>query len=138
MGGGVGAAHGGAGLLERSGQLRPLGGTLEAVASGGQGVRLGPRPATVANPAGLTRREAEALRLVAAGLSNTEIAARLVVSDRTVDNHVSAILRKLGAHTGGEASAQAVRLGLAEPWPPAAGANGYHSARKMGPAGSAS
>ena len=53
------------------------------------------------------------LGLVAAGLSNTEIAARLVLSGRTVDNHVSAILRKLGARTRGEASARAARLGLA-------------------------
>ena len=82
-------------------------------ALGEQGIPRGPRPATAANPAGLTRREAEVLRLVATGLSNTDIAARLVVSDRTVDNHVSAIFRKLGARTRGEASARAVRLGLA-------------------------
>jgi DNA-binding CsgD family transcriptional regulator len=81
-------------------------------ALGEQGVRRGPRPATAANPAGLTRREAEVLELVAAGLSNTEIAARLVLSDRTVDRHVSVILRKLGVRTRGEASAQAARLGL--------------------------
>lgn len=80
---------------------------------GEQGIPRGPRAATAANPAGLTRREAEVLQLVAAGLSNTDIAARLVVSDRTVDNHVSAIFRKLGARTRGEASARAVRLGLA-------------------------
>jgi DNA-binding CsgD family transcriptional regulator len=82
-------------------------------ALGEQGIPRGPRAATAANPAGLTRREAEVLQLVAAGLSNTDIAARLVVSDRTVDNHVSAIFRKLGARTRGEASARAVRLGLA-------------------------
>jgi DNA-binding NarL/FixJ family response regulator len=41
------------------------------------------------------------------------VQAALVVSDRTVDNHVSAIFRKLGARTRGEASARAVRLGLA-------------------------
>jgi DNA-binding CsgD family transcriptional regulator len=81
-------------------------------ALGEQGVRRGPRPATAANPAGLTRREAEVLRLVAAGLSNTEIAARLVLSGRTVDRHVSAILRKLGARTRKEAAAQAGTLGL--------------------------
>ena len=86
---------------------------------GEQGVPRGPRPATAANPAGLTRREDEVLRLVSAGLSNTEIATRLVVSCRTVDNHVSAILRKLGAHTRGEASAHAAQLGLARsPQPP--------------------
>jgi DNA-binding CsgD family transcriptional regulator/tetratricopeptide (TPR) repeat protein len=81
-------------------------------ALGEHGVRRGPRRATAANPAGLTRRETEILGLVAAGLSNTEIAARLVLSDRTVDTHVSAILRKLGVRTRGEASAQAARLGL--------------------------
>jgi DNA-binding CsgD family transcriptional regulator/tetratricopeptide (TPR) repeat protein len=81
-------------------------------ALGEQGVRRGPRPATAANPAGLTCREAEVLELLAAGLSNTEIAARLVLSGRTVDRHVSAILRKLGARTRGEAAAQAETLGL--------------------------
>ena len=39
------------------------------------------------------------LRLLAAGLRNTEIATRLVLSGRTVDNHVSAALRKLGVRT---------------------------------------
>jgi len=79
-------------------------------ALGERGVRRGPRPATAANPAGLTRRETEVLRLLAAGLSNTEIAARLVLSGRTVDNHVAAILRKLGVRTRSEARAQAERL----------------------------
>lgn len=73
----------------------------------------GPRPATAANPAGLTRREAEVLTLVAAGLGNAEIAARLVLSNRTVDNHVAAVFRKLGVHTRRDASAQAARLGMA-------------------------
>jgi DNA-binding NarL/FixJ family response regulator len=81
-------------------------------ALGEQGVRRGPRPATAANPAGLTHREAQVLRLMTAGQSNTEIAARLVLSGRTVDNHVSAILRKLGVRTRGEAAAQAERLSL--------------------------
>ena len=69
------------------------------------------------------------LQLVAAGLSNADIAARLVVSDRTVDHHVSAILRKLGARTRGEASARAVRLGLAGRRSPAAGAGRLPSSR---------
>ena len=90
-------------------------------ALGERGVPRGPRPATAANPAGLTRREVEVLPLLAAGLSNTEIAARLVVSDRTIDNHVSAILRKLGAHTRDEASAHAAQLGLARPRQPPSG-----------------
>jgi DNA-binding NarL/FixJ family response regulator len=79
---------------------------------GEQGVRRGPRPATAANPAGLTRRHAQILRLPAGGLSNTEIAARLVLSARTVDDRVSAILRKLGVRTRREAGAQAERLSL--------------------------
>ena len=52
---------------------------------------------------------------MAEGLRNSEIAARLVVSQKTVDHHVSAILRKLGVRTRGEAGAQAGRLGLTEP-----------------------
>jgi DNA-binding NarL/FixJ family response regulator len=52
------------------------------------------------------------LRLVADGLRNTGIAARLVLSRRTVDHHVSAILRKLEASSRGAAVAEARRLGL--------------------------
>ena len=57
----------------------------------------------------LTSREAEVLGLLAAGLSNAQIADRLGLSGRTVGNHVSAILRKLGVRTRGEAGAQAER-----------------------------
>ena len=81
-------------------------------ALGEHGLPRGPRPATAANPAGLTSREAEVLTLLAAGLANPEIAGRLVVSIRTVDNHVSAILRKLGVPNRAEARAAAIRLGL--------------------------
>jgi DNA-binding CsgD family transcriptional regulator len=72
----------------------------------------GPRPGTVASPAGLTSRETEVLGLLAAGLATPEIAARLVVSGRTVDNHVSAIFQKLGVRNRAEARAAATRLGL--------------------------
>jgi DNA-binding NarL/FixJ family response regulator len=82
-------------------------------AQGERGLPRGPRPVTAAHPAGLTGREAEVLSLLAAGLSNVEIATRLVVSARTVDHHVSAILRKLGVRTRGEASVLATRLSTA-------------------------
>jgi DNA-binding NarL/FixJ family response regulator len=77
-------------------------------------VARGPRPSTRENPAGLTAREVDVLRLVAAGLRNAEIAERLFVSAKTVDHHISAILRKLPARTRTEASAEAVRLGLVQ------------------------
>ena len=55
------------------------------------------------------------LGLLTEGLRNADIATRLVVSEKTVDHHVSAILRKLDARTRGEAAAQAGRLGLTGP-----------------------
>lgn len=78
----------------------------------GASVPRGPRPATRENPAQLTARELEVLALVAEGLRNAEIAHRLVLSPRTVDHHVSAILRKLDVRTRGEAAVAAARLGL--------------------------
>jgi len=76
-------------------------------------IPAGPRTATRADPLGLTRREREVLDLICAGHSNAEIAAKLVLSTRTVDHHVSAVLVKLGAPTRGAAAARAARLGLA-------------------------
>ena len=81
-------------------------------ARGARGVPRGPRPSTRENPAGLTARELEVLALVAEGMRNAQIAERLVVSEKTVDHHVSAILRKLDVRTRGEASATAARLGM--------------------------
>ena len=72
----------------------------------------GPQPATRRNPAGLTGRQVEILRLLAEGRTNAEIAAELVLSVRTVDHHVSALLQKLGVTTRRDVTAAAERLGL--------------------------
>lgn len=62
-----------------------------------------PRATTLANPAGLTKRQAEVASLLAEGLSNSEIADRLYISTRTVEHHVEAVLTKLGARGRQEA-----------------------------------
>jgi len=60
----------------------------------------------------LTRREREVLQMLAAGLANKEIAARLSISDHTVKFHVASILGKLGASTRTEAVSAGIRRGL--------------------------
>ena len=72
----------------------------------------GPRPTTRKNQFGLTRRELEVLALVTEGLQNREIADQLVLSVRTVDHHVEAILRKLGVKTRAQTRPAAEVLGL--------------------------
>ena len=73
-----------------------------------------PLPRTRKNPAGLTDRQVEILRLIGTGMSNAEIAQQLVVSVRTVDHHVSAVLQKLGASSRREASDRIPALGLSD------------------------
>jgi DNA-binding CsgD family transcriptional regulator len=102
-------------------QLLELGATAAAAVAarrlrerGVRGLPRGPRPRTLRNPRQLTAREVEILAFVADGLRNAAIADRLFVSRRTVDHHVSAILRKLDVASRGQAVAEARRLGLLE------------------------
>ncbi len=75
-------------------------------------VPRGPTRGTRRNPAGLTNRQVDVLALLAQDLTNAEIADRLVVSVRTVDHHVSAILEKLQVSSRHEAAALAPSLGI--------------------------
>jgi DNA-binding CsgD family transcriptional regulator len=79
---------------------------------GARSIPRGRRPSTRANAAGLTARELEVLRLLAAGLANHGIAARLYLSPRTVDHHVSAVLGKLGVARRMDVADAATRLGI--------------------------
>jgi DNA-binding CsgD family transcriptional regulator/tetratricopeptide (TPR) repeat protein len=74
-------------------------------AIGATGIPVGPRRTTAASPSGLTAREGEVLALLADGLTDREIAERLVISPRTASHHVAAILSKLGARRRSEAIA---------------------------------
>ena len=81
--------------------------------AGARRIPRGPRTSTRSNPGGLSDRELEVLALLGQGLRNAEIASKLVVSRRTVDHHVSAILAKLDARSRFEAGQKARELGLA-------------------------
>ena len=86
------------------------------------GIEPAPAPAAVLGAAGghamvprdgLSRRELEVLRLVAAGESNSQIARRLGLSTHTVERHVANLYRKIGARGRADATAYALRNGLA-------------------------
>jgi len=79
---------------------------------GAQGISRGPRASTQRNAAQLTVRELEVLDLVRSGMRNAEIANRLFLTPKTVDHHVSAILRKLSVESRSQAAREATRRGL--------------------------
>ena len=88
--------------------MRPLAEWASALKDRADSVPFG----TPGFPAGLTQREVEVLRLVAAGRTDREIAAELIISVRTVTTHVGNILNKTGAANRAEAASFATRHGL--------------------------
>ena len=112
-------ASGARGVLSRSAAPRRMHAALHAVAESELVIdesfahvllrRSGPAVAMIAP---LTRREREVLQLLAAGMTNKEIAVRLGITDHTVKFHVNGILGKLGAVTRTEAVVEAARRGL--------------------------
>ena len=111
--------------------LEPLSaGPLTAIARqrlrelGVHSIPRGPRASTRENPAGLTAREVQVLRLLVQGHTNTELAHRLHVAPKTVEHHVSSILAKLEVRSRTEAVAAALGMGLGE-----LGAIGAHGSR---------
>jgi DNA-binding NarL/FixJ family response regulator len=111
------------GFLTKDADAESIGRALEA-AAGGQSIvdaevqrRLiegaaTPKPIEVTD-SGLTPRELEVLRLIAEGLSNTEISRRLVVSEATVKTHINHLFAKANLRDRAQAVAYAYRLGLA-------------------------
>ncbi|WP_327632764.1 response regulator transcription factor [Kribbella sp. NBC_00482] len=109
------------GFLTKDADAESIGRALQAAAAGQSIVdadvqrRLieGTTQRTEATVSGLTPREVEVLRLIAEGLSNTEIARHLVVSEATVKTHINHLFAKANLRDRAQAVAYAYRLGLA-------------------------
>lgn len=100
-----------AGILDRIGAPATL--SVVRARMRQQGIKAVPRGAraeTRANVFALTRREHEVLDLLCAGLTNAEIAAELVLAEKTIDNHVSSVLAKMGVASRREAARKAASL----------------------------
>ncbi|MFL6062821.1 MAG: response regulator [Marmoricola sp.] len=78
----------------------------------GEFQRISEDPGPQADDSGLTARETEVLKMVAKGMSYRQIAERLVLSHRTVQNHVQNVLRKLQMHNRVELTRYAIERGL--------------------------
>ena len=117
------AVHAGQTHLDPAVQARLVaavtGAGADTDASAGPDTGAGPGPGSGpgAPPDGLTAREAEVLTLLASGLSNTEIAQRLFLSNATVKTHINRIFAKTGARDRAQAVRYAYQHGMATPAP---------------------
>lgn len=93
---------------------------------GVRGIPRGAQDHTRQNPAGMTRQELKVLAMLMEGRRNADIARSLFISEKTVGNHVSSLLAKLGVRSRGEAAATAKAMGLDIPTP--SGTGGKHKA----------